>query len=299
MVEGKKTPADAAFTIVNYTLLFLFFFICTYPFYYVFIYSISNPYRAGAGFGVTLFPIAPTLSNYAEIFKTKGMPQATLVSVARTVLGTAVTVACCSFFGYLVTKPLYFRKAIYRFVVATMYFSSGLIPYYLTMRAYGLFNSFLIYIVPGALSAYYVILFKTFIEQIPASMEEAAAIEGAGPVGIYLKIIMPLSVPIVATIAVFCSVGQWNAWFDNYIYVNNKDLSTLQLKLYELLQAAETIAGQSNTTVTTDVITRSQTITPMAVRMTLTMVVTLPIILVYPYMQRFFVRGLMLGAIKG
>ena len=153
--------------------------------------------------------------------------------------------------------------------------------------------------VPGAISAFYVILFKTFIEQIPPSMEEAAAIEGAGTFNVYFRIIIPLSVPIVATIAVFSSVGQWNAWFDNYIYVTNKDLSTLQLKLYELLQAAETIASQANTTVTTDVITRSKTITPMAVRMTLTMVVTLPIIMVYPYMQRFFVRGLMMGAIKG
>jgi len=299
MVEGKKTPANIAFEIVNYTLLFLFFAICTYPFYYVFIYSISDPYQASLGFGVTLFPIKPTLSNYVEIFKTTGILRAALISIARTVSGTLLTVACCSFFGYLVTKPMYFRKFIYRFVVATMYFSSGLIPYYLTIRSYGLFNSFFVYIVPGAISAFNVVLFKTFIEQIPPSMEEAAAIEGAGPFGIFIKIIIPLSVPIVATIAVFCSVGQWNAWFDNYIYVNNKDLATLQLKLYELLQAAETIASQSNTTITTDVMTRSKTITPMAVRMTLTMVVTLPIILVYPYMQRFFVRGLMLGAIKG
>ena len=299
MVAGKKIPANIAFEIVNYTVLFLFFAICTYPFYYVFIYSISDPYRASYGLGITLWPIKPTLSNYNEIFKTTGMLRAALVSIARTVTGTIITVSCCSFFGYLVTKPLYFKKFIYRFVVATMYFSSGLIPYYLTIRSYGLFNSFLVYIVPGALSAFYVILFKTFIEQIPPSMEESAAIEGAGPVSIFLKIIMPLSVPIVATIAVFSSVGQWNAWFDNYIYVNNKDLATLQLKLYELLQAAETIANQSNTTVTTDIITRTQTITPMAVRMTLTMVVTLPIILVYPYMQRFFVKGLMMGAIKG
>lgn len=299
MVEGKKTFSNIAFSIVNYTLLFLFFAICTYPFYYVFIYSISNPYQVGGGFGITVLPKGPTLSNYVEIFKTKGISEATMVSVARTVSGTLITVACCSFFGYLVTKPLYFRKFIYRFVVATMYFNSGLIPYYLTMRAYGLFNNFLVYIVPGALSAFYVILFKTFIEQIPPSMEEAASIEGAGPFSIYLRIVIPLSAPILATIAVFCSVGQWNAWFDNYIYVSNKDLATLQLKLYELLQAAETIASQANNTLTTDVIVKSKTITPMAVRMTLTMVVTLPIILVYPFMQRFFVRGLMMGAIKG
>ncbi|MDR2618822.1 MAG: carbohydrate ABC transporter permease, partial [Treponema sp.] len=181
----------------------------------------------------------------------------------------------------------------------TMYFSAGLIPYYLTIRAYGLFNSFLVYVVPGALSAFYIILFKTFIEQIPPSMEEAALIEGAGYMRIYRSVIFPLSLPIVATITVFCAVGQWNSWFDNYIYISNPNLATLQLKLYELLQAAEVLAGQANRTVTTDVVTLSKTITPMSVRMTLTMVVTFPIILVYPFMQRFFVKGIMMGAIKG
>jgi len=298
MVINKKTPANVAFAVFNYAILFLFFLLCIYPFYYVFIYSISDPYRTG-GLGITLWPIKPTFSNYIEIFKVGGLSRATVISVTRTISGTLITLVCCSFFGYLVTKPMYFRKLIYRMVIATMYFSSGLIPYYLTIRAYGLFNSFLVYIVPSALSAFYVILFKTFIEQIPPSMEEAASIEGAGTFSIYMKVIMPLSLPIIATIAVFASVGQWNAWFDNYIYVTDNSLDTLQLKLFELLQNAETIAAQANVEVTTDVFERSKTITPMAVRMTLTMVVTLPIIMVYPFMQRFFVKGIMMGAIKG
>jgi ABC-type glycerol-3-phosphate transport system permease component len=293
------TPGNITFTIINYFLLFLFFLLCAYPFYYVFIYSISDPYAATRGWGVSLWPVKPTLKNYAEVFKIKGIALAAVVSVLRTVIGTVVTVACCSFFGYLVTKPMYGRKIIYLFVVTTMYFSAGLIPYYLTIRAYGLFNSFLVYVVPGALSAYYIILFKTFIEQIPASMEEAALIEGAGYLRIYRSVIFPLSLPITATITVFCAVGQWNSWFDNYIYVSNPNLATLQLKLYELLRAAEVLAGQANRTVTTDVVTMSKTITPMTIRMTLTMVVTLPIILVYPFMQRFFVKGIMMGAIKG
>jgi putative aldouronate transport system permease protein len=299
MIQERMTPGNIVFTAVNYLLLFLFFLLCTYPFYYVFIYSISDPYAATRGWGVFLWPIKPTLKNYAEVFKIKGIALAAMISVLRTVTGTVITVACCSFFGYLVTKPMYGRKFIYRFVVATMYFSAGLIPYYLTIRAYGLFNSFLVYVVPGAISAFYIILFKTFIEQIPASMEEAALIEGAGYMRIFRSVIFPLSLPIVATITVFCAVGQWNAWFDNYIYISNPTLSTLQFKLYELLQAAETLAGQANRTVTTDVVTVSKNITPMSIRMTLTMVVTFPIILVYPFMQRFFVKGIMMGAIKG
>jgi putative aldouronate transport system permease protein len=299
MIQERMTPGNIAFTAINYLLLFLFFLLCTYPFYYVFIYSISDPYAAARGWGVFLWPVKPTLKNYAEVFKIKGIALAAVISVLRTVIGTVITVTCCSLFGYLVTKPMYGRKFIYRFVVATMYFSAGLIPYYLTIRAYGLFNSFLVYVVPGAISAFYIILFKTFIEQIPASMEEAALIEGAGYMRIYRSVIFPLSLPIVATITVFCAVGQWNAWFDNYIYISNPTLSTLQFKLYELLQAAETLAGQANRTVTTDVVTVSKNITPMSIRMTLTMVVTFPIILVYPFMQRFFVKGIMMGAIKG
>jgi putative aldouronate transport system permease protein len=299
MIKERNSPGNIIFSIINYGLLFLFFLVCTYPFYYVFIYSISDPYAAARGWGVILWPIKPTLKNYAEIFKIKGIAPATMISVLRTVIGTAITVTCCSFFGYLVTKPMYGRKFIYRFVIATMYFSAGLIPYYLTIRTYGLFNSFLVYVVPSALSAFYIILFKTFIEQIPPSMEEAALMEGAGYIRIYRSVIFPLSLPIVATITVFCAVGQWNSWFDNYIYVSNPALATLQLKLYELIQAAEVLAGQANRTVTTDVVTLSKNITPLSIRMTLTMVVTFPIILVYPFMQRFFVKGIMMGAVKG
>jgi ABC-type glycerol-3-phosphate transport system permease component len=299
MVKEKLTLPNLAFNAINYTLLTLFFLLCIYPFYYVFIYSLSDAYEAAKGMGVLLWPVKVTLRNYAAVFKIKGMALAAFVSVARTIVGTILTVGCCSFFGYLVTKPLYGRKFIYRFVVATMYFSSGLIPWYLTIRSYHLHNSFLIYVVPGMVNAFNIILFKTFIEQIPPSMEEVALMEGAGYLRIFRSVIFPLSLPIVATITVFCAVGQWNAWFDNYIFVTNPNLATLQLKLYELLQTASSIAGSANTAVTSDVVIRSQNITPMAVRMTITMVVTFPIILVYPFMQRFFVKGIMLGAIKG
>jgi ABC-type glycerol-3-phosphate transport system permease component len=263
------------------------------------VYSLSDPFETQKGMGVVFLPVKPTLKNYTLVFATEGIGRAALVSVLRTVIGTILTVGCCSFFGYLVTKPLYGRKFIYRFVVATMYFSSGLIPWYLTMRSYHLHNSFLIYVIPGMVNAFYIILFKTFIEQIPPSMEEVALIEGAGYFKIFRSVIFPLSIPIVATITVFCAVGQWNAWFDNYIFVSSPKLATLQLKLYELLQQAEALAGKANTQVTSDIISRVKNISPMSVRMTLTMIVTFPIILVYPFMQRFFVKGIMLGAIKG
>ncbi|MDR2751583.1 MAG: carbohydrate ABC transporter permease [Clostridiales bacterium] len=301
VAHGKRSIGDRAFGIVNGAILFLLMVICIYPFYYIFIYSISDANAAATGLGVALMPVKMTLRNYQEVFKMEGMGKAAMVSALRTVIGTVGTVACSGFFAYLVTKPLYFKKTIYRLTIATMYFSSGLVPWYLTMRMYHLYNNFFVYFVPGLISAYYIILIKTFIEQLPASLEESAMLDGAGSVTIFTKIIFPLSMPIIATIAIFSAVGQWNTWFDNYILVQNKELTTLQLKLYTLLKNSSQLAEQANQTgANGGVMSHTEDlITPMAIRMTVTMVVTLPILFVYPFMQRYFVKGIMMGAIKG
>jgi ABC-type glycerol-3-phosphate transport system permease component len=133
MIKEKNTLASVTFMVLNYTLLTIFFLMCTYPFYYVLIYSFSDAYEAEKGMGVLFWPVKFTLKNYSQVIAIEGIVQAAVISVLRTVIGTIPTVLCCSFFGYLVTKPLYARKFIYRFVVATMYFSSGLIPWYLTI----------------------------------------------------------------------------------------------------------------------------------------------------------------------
>lgn len=175
-----------------------------------------------------------------------------------------------------------------------MYLNAGLIPWFLTMRMYHLNNNFLVYILPGAVSAFYVILIKTYIEQLPQALEESAKLDGAGYITIIMKIIFPLSMPIVATILVFASVGQWNSWFDNYILVQNKGLKTLQLVLYEYLQQANAISSDSHT-----LSLRAKVVSPKSVKMTITMLVTLPILIVYPFMQRYFLKGIMMGAVKG
>ncbi|MDR1438642.1 MAG: carbohydrate ABC transporter permease [Clostridiales bacterium] len=301
MVHGKRSFGDIAADVIIYAVLGALFFMCMYPFYYIFIYSISDASAASRTLAVMLYPVKPTLNNYREVFAMEGMAMAALVSALRTVIGTAGTVACSGFFAYLVTKPMYFRKAIYRMTIATMYFSSGLVPWYLTMRMYGLYNNFFVYVVPTLVSAYFIILIKTFIEQLPASLEESAMLDGAGFVTIFVRIVFPLSKPILATIAVFAAVGQWNTWFDNYILVQNKELTTLQLKLYDLMRQAMAIAEKANIGATASgaLSHLEETITPMAIRMTVTMVVTLPILCVYPFMQRYFVKGIMMGAIKG
>ncbi|HZG84095.1 carbohydrate ABC transporter permease [Paenibacillus sp.] len=287
---------DFTFDSINYLFLTLLVIVTIYPFYYILIYSISDSIEAQKG--VYLWPAGFSLEAYQTTIALPGIRDAALVSLLRTVFGTLITVFCCSFFAYLITKdemPL--RKYIYRFVLVTMYFNAGFIPWYLTMKAYGLQNNFLLYIIPSALSAFNVILIKTFIEQLPASLEESAKIDGAGYFKIFTYVIFPLSMPIIATIAVFAAVGQWNTWFDNFFLVENPKLQTLQLVLWNFLNQSTNLSNMTTEQLTRGDIVRS--LTPQSIRMTITMLVTLPIVLVYPLLQRYFVKGIMLGAVKG
>jgi len=299
-MKAPRTVGDVAFNVVNYTILTAFFLLCVYPFYYIFIYSISDARAAAIGLSVVFLPAKPTLHNYSEVFKMEGMAMAALISVLRTVVGMVTHVVCTGFLGYLVTKNLYYRKVIYRYFIVTMYFSAGLVPWYLTMRMYGLYNNFWVYIVPNLVGVYNMVLIKTFIEQLPPALEESAKIDGAGPLTCFFRIVFPLSMPILATVATFTAVGQWNSWFDNYVLVTPEELTTLQLRLWKLLQQAQAISERSNQNqVTSALRSAEEYLSPMAVRMTITMVVTLPVIFVYPFMQRYFVKGIMVGAIKG
>ena len=189
------------------------------------------------------------------------------------------------------------RRFVYRFVVLTMYLNAGLIPWYMTMKAYGLQNNFLLYILPGLVTAYYVILIKTYIESLPRELEESALIDGAGIFTRYLRIVMPLSKPIIATIAVYAVVGQWNAWTDNYFLISDARLQTLQMILYNYLNQANRFQQMSSSAM--DASAAASMITPTSVKMCVTVVVVIPIMCVYPFLQRYFVKGIMMGAVKG
>ena len=292
---GKKTPAEKLFSVCNIIVMMIFVFACLYPFYYMLIYSFSDSAQA---YNITILPRGFTLENYEKVFGQSGFGRAAVVSVTRTVLGTALTVVCCSFFGYLVTKQqMVGRKFIYRMLVITMYVDGGLVPTYLVYRMYGLTNNFLVYLIPTALTAYNVILIKTFIEQLPPSLEESAMLDGAGPLRCWWSIVLPLSKPILATIAVFAAVGQWNAWFDSHIYVTQKELWSLQYVLYRYLQQVQDLANAMAEYKGASL--QINMVSPATVRMTITAVVTIPILFVYPFMQRYFVKGLHLGAVKG
>lgn len=284
------------FRSINGLIFLILTVICIYPFYYVLIYSISDPGEAARG--ITFLPRGFSLVNYKTIFELNDIGNAFLVSVARTVLGTVITVVCCAFFAYLMTnRYIWGRKIIYRFVIFTMYVGAGIIPWYLLMGKLHLQNSFLLYIVPSALSAYYVILIKTYLESLPESLVEAAEVEGAGLLKIFQKIVLPLSKPILATIAVFAAVGQWNSYFDNLMLVTNPKLQTLQLILYNYLNQAQKLASLSQKDLTSGA--AAQLATSQSIQVTITIITTLPILFVYPIMQRHFVKGIMIGAVKG
>jgi ABC-type glycerol-3-phosphate transport system permease component len=288
--------------VVNTAILILFAFVCIYPFWYIFIATISNPSTYARS---SLFlPGELTLFNYREVLKSRGIPQAVLISVLRTVLGTGLAVFCNTFLAYMFTQvKLPARRFFYRMTIITMYVSGGLIPTFFVIRAYGLMNNFLVYIIPGAISAFNVVLVRTYIENsIPASLEESARMDGCGPLRLFASIIFPLCLPITATIALFSAVGQWNSWFDNMIYTARvQDLTTLQYILYLRLNEANAIvaAMRSGQMQLVEEALKRMSLTPDSVRMTITMIVTLPILLVYPFMQKYFVKGIMIGAIKG
>ena len=298
----KKTTSDIAFNILNYTFFILFTIICVYPFYYILINTISDNTMSANGL-IRFLPSGIHLDNYKQILKLGGIGQAALISVLRTVIGTVCTVLASGFLGYMLSQEkMWKRKFCYRFLIATMYFNAGLIPLYLTMKNLHLVNNFLVYIIPAIVQPFNIILVKTYTESIPKSLQEAAEIDGAGFMKIFWKVILPVSKPILATIAIFSAVGQWNSFQDTLIYVTDNKLYSLQYLLYTYINQANSLSTMiKNTTSATslnmDSLMNQQT--PTSIRMTVTAVVVIPIVLVYPMFQKYFVKGIMIGSVKG
>ena len=299
--KSKTSMSRKIFLLCNYLLMLLITFICIYPFWYIIIYSFSEPGLVDVNPPVFL-PRGFSFSNYRDIFELQGFFHALLISVLRTVLGTAGAVLSCSFLGYLFTKnEMPARKWVYRFLILTMYVNGGMISTFIVIKSYGLLNNFWVYILPMLISAYNIVLIKTYVEQLPQSLEESARLDGAGYVRVFTAIILSLSKPIIATVAVFVAVGQWNSWFDNHIYTRGTEsLTTLQYLLYNYLNEAQRLAEQIKNSVNSGGISQMvSTISSKGVRMTITVLASLPIFLVYPFMQKYFVKGIMVGAVKG
>lgn len=297
----KISMKERIFQLVNGLIFTLFAFVCIYPFYYLFINSLSDPVQSAKGL-VILYPKGFTLENYTQILKLDGIASAFFISASRAVIGTIIQLFFSSMFAFVLTKNQYrINKFLYRAMVITMYMSAGIIPWFVVMKSLGLANNYLLYILPGAVAPFSVILIKTYMENISPFLEESASIDGAGVMTIFLKIILPVCQPVLMAVAVFGAVGQWNSWQDNFFLVKSPHLQTLQMMLMNVLKESEslTTAVQNNAEAIKDIAAQSNKMTPFAVKTTITMVATIPIICVYPFLQKYFVSGIMIGAVKG
>ncbi|MCL2627337.1 MAG: carbohydrate ABC transporter permease [Oscillospiraceae bacterium] len=296
----KKTLGDRMFSCLSGLFFVLFTLMCAFPIYYLFINTISDNRLVLAG-QINLFPRGVHFENYLALLRVNDLFDATMISVSRTVLGTSIMVLTSAFIGYLVTQQkMLGRTIVYRFIVITMYFNAGLIPWFLNIMMLGLTNNFWGYIIPAMVQPFNIILVKTYIESLPKELEESAFIDGAGHFTVFRAIIMPLCKPILATIAVFGAVGHWNSFIDSIILMGARpELRTLQHLLYTYLNQATNLArlmqGGGNITAQ-DV---QAALNGRIVSLTVAMVTIIPILLVYPFMQRYFQKGLMLGAVKG
>lgn len=293
----KKTAGDYVFNIINITIFIIFSICCIFPFYYLFINTISDNDLVMKG-QILFYPIGIQFQNYYLITYVNDFFSSVLVTVTRTIFGTALMVVVSSFAGYLVTKQkMWMRKFWYRFIIIPMYFNAGLIPWYTNMLTLGLTNNYLAYILPCLVVPFNIILVKTYIESIPSDIEESAELDGAGTLTIYARIIWPLSVPILATIAIFGAVSNWNSFQDSLLLMQSSpQLHTLQHKLYVYLTQTTNLDSMMSTGLTGGM---NSSLSPRVVQYTIAMVSIIPILCVYPIMQRYFVSGIMLGAVKG
>ncbi len=280
--------------ILDWILLVVFIFliiITLYPFLNVLAISFNDPIDTMRNINMVI-PRQFTLSNYVYIFEENNLIAPLLLSVLRTVLGAGLGVICTAMLAYVLSrKDFYFNKVFTLLFVVTMYVSGGLIPeYLLLMRTLGLGNNFLVYIIPGLIWVYNVILVRSFIEGLPIALQEAARVDGANDFIIWGKIILPLCKPVLATVGLFMAVGQWNSFMDTYLYA--KELPTLQYVLYQIMETA---------TIKIDPHAAEQmtnAVSPLSVRMAITIVATVPILIVYPFLQKYFVGGMTVGALK-
>ena len=288
-----------AFDVVNVFVMVVVMIMTLYPFLHVFAVALNDSQDTVRG-GITIFPRKLTLVNFQTIFNYGDIPQAFLISVLRTVIGTVTSVLACSFVAYVLSRrDFQARNFFSKFFAITMYVSGGLIPTFLLMRDLKLLNTFLVYILPYMVGVFFVFLLRSYMDNLPIELQESAKIDGASDFTIFWRVILPLCTPVLATVALFVAVGQWNSWFDTYLYnSSSQHLSTLQYELMKILQSTQ--ASQSaSAAYGNELRQQTQQVTPDSIKMAITVITVLPILVVYPFLQKYFVQGMTLGAVKG
>ncbi len=292
MNRAARSMPEKAFDMTNAIVLALLAFVTVYPFYNILIMSLNDPIDAARG-GITFWPRVLSFENYRMVFQDDSMIRAFIVTVSRTVVGTGLAVLFTAAFAYGVSKSeLVGRKYILMLAIITMYFSGGLIPYYLLIVKYlHLKNNFLAYILPNLFNVFNAIIMLTFFRGIPREMEESAKVDGAHEITIFARLILPVSKPVLATIALFNAVAHWNAWFDAMLF-GGANLKTLQQVLIQIINSnsnASVVASQLGL----------KKVTAESVKLATMVITTLPIVFSYPFLQKYFVQGVMIGSVKG
>jgi putative aldouronate transport system permease protein len=295
MKRFRLTAEDRFVNTASTIILAIVLLATLYSVYYCVIYSVNEGNDSLHG-NLYLFPRVPTVDNYKAIFQKNDIVRSFGVTAGRTILGTVLSVYLTGMASYALTKKeLRFRRFYMVFGIVSMYFGGGIIPFYLILHSLRLLNSFWVYILPGLVGFFNVLLFMAFFRELPASLEESAQMDGAGYMGTFHSLILPLSKPILATIALFVAVGHWNDWFSSAFYVTSDSLVTLPTLLMKLMN--EQIAKARMENYLRQAYSKGN-LTIDSVRYAALVVTILPIVVVYPFVQRYFVKGMMVGAIK-
>lgn len=292
-----KSPQDRILEVVVYLSIIVVTGITIYPFLNVLAISLNDSVDTVRG-GITIWPRKFTLENFSLIFTYKSLITGFKISILRTVIGTVAGLISASMLAFtLARSDFQARRFISMFLAVTMYVSGGLIPGFILMRDLHLIDTFAVYILPGLVSAFNVFVIRSFIDGLPYALQESAKLDGANDFTIYWRVILPLCKPALATVALFLAVGQWNSWFDTYLFNgSNETLTTLQYELMKILQSTTTSATNSQDAA--NMSERMSQVSPESVKMAITIVVTVPILIVYPFLQKYFVKGMTLGAVK-
>ena len=299
----KTLLSNVIFDVIIYLTLAFVVLITVYPFWNTLALSFNDGLDSLKG-GIKLIPRKFTLRNYTNLFETDYIFKAGLISVSRTILQTVLNVFCTSLLAYsLSRKEFVLKKSLTAIIVISMYVNAGLIPGYMLTKKLGLLNNYLVYIIPNLIDAFNFILVRTYINGLPDSFVESARIDGANEFKIFLQIIMPLIIPSIAMTCLFVAVNAWNSWFDTYLYTSGKkNLHSLQYVLMSFLQASQQQSNSASNANALAVAAASGAsaaqVTPVAIRASITIVATVPILIVYPFVQKYFVTGMTIGGVK-
>ncbi|MBO4389273.1 MAG: carbohydrate ABC transporter permease [Lachnospiraceae bacterium] len=296
-MKNRVSAADILFYIFNGIFMTVFVIVTVYPVWNTLVLSFNEGSDAALG-GIYLWPRVWSTKSIVSVVTKDGIITGTYISILRTVVGTTLSLVLNAILAFIVSrKKFLFRSQLSLFWVITMYVSAGLIPTLLIYKNLGMVNSFKVYVIPGAVSAFNMLVIRTFMQGIPESLEESAQLDGAGYVTIFLKIISPLCKPVYATMVLFAAVAQWNSWFDTMLYNrNNSNLTTLQYELIKYLNSVTSNQGGGQQQGGS--LGNINTLTPITVRCAASVLTMLPIVCLYPFLQRYFVTGLTIGGVK-